>query len=217
MAAAGFEFQRADCAPRASLGDGLLTVADWVQVGRYATGADPATVAGGPTAQASQLSLANTDVFPRSAPASGAGAQDRRKMAVIHGRLSAQVGEKQLMNFVVELDARGNENALGLSLRFDPAQWRFAGATAGRDMRDATLHVNAQQSANGYVGLAMALPPEKSLPAGAREIVVISFTPLSRRSALARAIEFADYPVRRELVDSWANVTPASFVMEQRK
>ena len=32
------EFQKADCAPRSTLGDGLLTVSDWVQAGRYAAG-----------------------------------------------------------------------------------------------------------------------------------------------------------------------------------
>ena len=45
----GGEFQRADCAPRSTLGDGQLTVADWVQAGRYAVGLDPLTAAGGPT------------------------------------------------------------------------------------------------------------------------------------------------------------------------
>jgi len=43
------EFQRADCAPRSTLGNGVLTVADWVQAGRYAVGLDPLTPAGGPT------------------------------------------------------------------------------------------------------------------------------------------------------------------------
>ncbi len=44
------EFERADCAPRSTLGDGEITVADWVQVGRYAVGLDPLTAASGPTA-----------------------------------------------------------------------------------------------------------------------------------------------------------------------
>ena len=73
----------------------------------------------------------------------------------------------------------------------------------------------ARQSANGYVGLAMALPAGEKLPAGGREIAVISFTSLSPRPALTRAVEFADYPTRRELVDARANVAPAAFVMER--
>ena len=44
------EFLRADCAPRANLGNGHLTVTDWVQAGRYAVGLDPLTIVGGPTA-----------------------------------------------------------------------------------------------------------------------------------------------------------------------
>src|SRR5207253_10588874 len=52
-AANGSEFQRADCAPRESLGDGVIGLADWVQAGRYAAGLEPVVSAGGPTAPAS--------------------------------------------------------------------------------------------------------------------------------------------------------------------
>jgi hypothetical protein len=49
VAGEGTEFQRADCAPRETLGDGKITIADWVQAGRYAAGLDPPAPAGGPT------------------------------------------------------------------------------------------------------------------------------------------------------------------------
>ncbi|HSE20029.1 MAG TPA: hypothetical protein VLB68_00170, partial [Pyrinomonadaceae bacterium] len=48
--AAGSEFQRADCAPRTTLGNGSISISDWVQAGRYAAGLDPVPGAGGPTA-----------------------------------------------------------------------------------------------------------------------------------------------------------------------
>jgi len=44
---AGSEFRAADCAPRASLGNGQIGVTDWVQVGRYVAGLDSLTTAGG--------------------------------------------------------------------------------------------------------------------------------------------------------------------------
>ena len=47
----GNEYQRADCAPRSSLGDGKITLTDWVQAGRYAAAIDPPTGAGGPVAR----------------------------------------------------------------------------------------------------------------------------------------------------------------------
>lgn len=45
----GSEFQRADCAPKATLGDGRITLADWVQAGLYAAGVNSPVRAGGPT------------------------------------------------------------------------------------------------------------------------------------------------------------------------
>jgi hypothetical protein len=46
----GCEFQRADSAPAATLGDGRLTIADWVLAGRYAAGLSPLVCADGPPA-----------------------------------------------------------------------------------------------------------------------------------------------------------------------
>ncbi|MGH9801672.1 MAG: cohesin domain-containing protein, partial [Blastocatellia bacterium] len=43
----GSEFQRADIAPKNTLGDGRLSVADWVLAGRYAAGLEPVVPAGG--------------------------------------------------------------------------------------------------------------------------------------------------------------------------
>ncbi len=46
----GIDFQKADCAGRTTLGNGVLSISDWVQAGRYAASLDPLTPAGGPTA-----------------------------------------------------------------------------------------------------------------------------------------------------------------------
>src|SRR5262249_62179010 len=48
----GNEYQRADCAPRGTLGDGAVTVADRGETGRYAEGPGPASGARGPTSDA---------------------------------------------------------------------------------------------------------------------------------------------------------------------
>ncbi len=59
----GVEFQKADCAPKGSLGDGKIDVADWVQAGRYWEGLDPLQTAGGPTEPISVVY--EGDVWPR--------------------------------------------------------------------------------------------------------------------------------------------------------
>lgn len=66
-AKAGIEFQKADCAPRNTKGDGRIDVADWVQAQRYAEGADMLQSVGGPTepiSASSDLSL-ECDVAPK--------------------------------------------------------------------------------------------------------------------------------------------------------
>jgi len=64
----GSEFQRADCAPRSTLGDGAITIADWVQVGRYMTGLDPLTPAGGPTSAVPVSGVLRMQKSPVSGP-----------------------------------------------------------------------------------------------------------------------------------------------------
>lgn len=65
----GAEFQKADCAPKGSLGDGKIDVADWVQAGRYWEGLDSVQTAGGPT---EPVKIAyECDVWPRETAGDG--------------------------------------------------------------------------------------------------------------------------------------------------
>jgi hypothetical protein len=198
-AAAGVEFQRADCAPRDTKGDGRLTVADWVQAGRYATGADAIAAAGGPTTQASQPSLAGGAWSPSAGVRSAAA---NRQASLVRSRW--QTATDRLM---IELDARGGENALVFSLQFDPGEWSFVSAATGRDAAGAALHVNATQAASGRIGVVLAMLAGQRLQAGARPIVIVQLAARGGRGA----IEFGDYPVKREVVDAEANVTPSAF------
>ena len=197
----GSEFQRADCAPRSSLGDGRLTTADWVQAGRYAAGSDPVVAAGGPIAPSGLL--ASVGAQRRRAAPDGQRPTNGEMRAV---RLAQAVAGE----FIVEINARGNENALGFSLQFDPGECSFVSAATGRDARSATLHVNASQAALGRIGVVLALGAGQRLPAGARQIVIVRLAARGGRGA----IEFSDYPVKREVVDAEANVTPSAFATE---
>lgn len=206
-AAAGIEFQRADCAPRDTRGNGSLTISDWVQAGRYATGADSVTAAAGPNVSVSPSSFASIE---RRAAGSGQPAVNARG-----SRVSARwqpATERQSPTIItIELDAVGTENALGFSLQFDPGAWSFVSATAGRDAARASLHVNA--SVRGRVGVALALAPGQRLAAGARQIVVVQLT----ARGVGGAIEFSDYPIQREVADAEAHFLPTAFLIERKK
>jgi hypothetical protein len=203
------EFQRADCAPRNTLGDGAITVADWVQVGRYAAGLDPLTVAGGPTNDVGPNGLNVTleskssrdPVEPRSK------GLNSRQLSVS----SATLAQGQSVTVSVYLEAQGNENAAGFTLTFDPAVLSYAGAGLGADTSGAALEINANQVAAGRVAFALALPIGTSFSSGTKELVKVTL----RASASAVGVypvALSDQPVVRQVVDATATSLTTGYL-----
>jgi hypothetical protein len=198
----GGEFQRADCAPRSTLGDGRLTASDWVQAGRYASGEDPVVVAGGPASPVPSSTASTRMVAARAAQL-----DEARLLRVSTGDDSP--GRARTVR--VELDAQGDESALGFSLRFNPSEWRFVSAEAGLDARQAVIHVNAKEAARGQIGLVLALPAGGKFRAGRRRIVSLKFASTFEARAKPLAFVLADEPVAREIVNREAAVLPARY------
>ncbi|MGH9841198.1 MAG: reprolysin-like metallopeptidase [Blastocatellia bacterium] len=193
----GSEFQRADTAPRESRGNGSLTITDWVQAGRYAAGVDLPTPAAGPAAPGSPGLM-------QSLASNSAGARQVRMIDAYPER-----GEQKTM--IIALDAEGDENALGFSLSFDPAQLRFVSAAAGDGASGATLNVNISRASRGQLGLALALPAGRTIAPGPRQIAILTFASAPNGNAATAAIGFGDLPVPREVSDANARALPASF------
>jgi Concanavalin A-like lectin/glucanases superfamily/Immunoglobulin domain len=183
------EFQRADCAPRSTLGDGHIAVTDWVQAGRFADALDPLSPAGGPTNEVSSA---------------GAGPSLARWLEVADATLTQ--GQPGIIS--VTLNSQGNENALGFTLVFDPALLSFESVDLGSDDSGATLLVNTNQIANGQLGIALALPIGTSFAAGTREILQLNMLAASSGNGL---MSFSDQPVLREISDIMGNALPASY------
>ncbi|MCI0347979.1 MAG: hypothetical protein L0Z53_01010, partial [Acidobacteriales bacterium] len=199
----GGEFQRADSAPRNSRGDGRLTITDWVQACRFAAFLDEPQAADGPLSPAvtSSSALAGATAIESS----GEAAEARSVRAF---KVGDDSGESTIS---VALDARGNENALGFSLRFDPSRWRFVSATAGSDANGATLNINENHAAIGRIGIALSFPSEKTFAAGVRELVIVKLAAKSSLAENSAAIAFDDYPVAREVADEQANSLTTRF------
>jgi 6-phosphogluconolactonase (cycloisomerase 2 family) len=214
VAEAGGEFQRADCAPRETLGDGRLTIADWVQVGRYAAGLDPIVAAGGPTVAASSAPMPSDS----SAPAKGQRqAKNEARRTVVRAVISAEATGSE-RHVTLELDAQGAENALGLSLLFNSAEWRFLSAQLGADASGATLLVNTIAAKQGRLGLALALPAGRTFSTAgrARQFAVLTFAPAPGAKAAALALGFGDDPTPREIADPAARPLEASYTTHGR-
>ncbi len=195
----GNEFQRADCAPKDTLGNGQITITDWAQAGRYAAGLDPVTPAGGPTnPTASVIRAMISGEAAAQAEAQLAGADRARIMTPITSPGQANV-------LTIQLDARGDENALGLSLRFDPTRLRFEGATLGDKLSGATLVINTSRLASGRVGIALALPAGQTLTAGRTALAQVRFSAATGSLLTGARVSFGDEPVAREASDVNAN------------
>lgn len=199
-AVAGSEFQRADVAPKDSFGDGRLSVSDLTQAGRYAAGLDPIVTAGGPTSPVGSVVAVGTQESVDPGQAS-------RNVRVVEAKVER--GQSGLI--AVVFDAQGGENGIGFSLTFDSAQLHFLSAAVGKDAANATLAVNTNQSANGRVGIVLALPGGQSFTAGVRELAVVNFTAAANGNPVMTAISFGDLPVARELADANARVLAANF------
>jgi hypothetical protein len=194
-----FEFQRADCAPRSTLGDGLMTVSDWVQAGRYAAGLDPLTPIGGPTEATTGNVVSGAFRKRGTGPA---------RILSVQGPI---IFQGQTGTAEVTLEAQGGENAVGLSLAFDPALITYTGATLGSDASSATMDINANFAANGHVGIILGLPTNVGFTPGTRQVLKVSFRAVTTTPADA-AIGLTDSPVVREVANTSALPVEASYL-----
>jgi hypothetical protein len=166
----------------------LITVADWVQVGRYAAGFDPPTLVSNRTATGT---ISNVPSASRI----------MSLMPVAQGLLTNTVN--------VQLAAQGIENALSCSLTFDASSVDFLGATLGPGAAGAMLEVNTNQIADGHLGLALALLPGSAIPSGTQPVVQLSFLSIGYSNNLN--LSFGDVPVARQVADTNADILPVSF------
>lgn len=200
------EFQRADNAPK-PCGDGKTTIANWVQAGRYAAGLDTLHKACGPTEPNPFSTLTAKAAF---APFNTAKALAQESVVRVVGD-TISAGDTGAVK--IELEAVGNENALGFSLVFDPAILKYESASLGPAAGGAFLNVNTNEVQDGRVGLALALSAGQSFSAGTQEIVNILFVDLSKiDTVLTTLIHFGDQPIAREVVDANAIPVSATFV-----
>ncbi len=109
----------------------------------------------------------------------------------------------------IQMDAGGNENAVGFSLQFDPARLTFEGVSLGGGVSGAQLIVNSNQAASGRVGVLVGVSPGQTFPSGSMSLVRVSFR--GGPTAGNVSLSFVDGPVFREVSDAAARSVAASF------
>ena len=228
----GFE---GDVSPR-PLGNNSVSVADWVQVGRFVAGLDAVMNSGefqradcAPRAIGGNgvLSIADWTQAGRYAagldPLVEAWGPTEPISQTLGARLSSLRNPMRVIQLIgpgtvwqgtefvvpVTLTSQGNENALGFSLTFDPARLAFRGVTLDAGLAGAFVQINTQAVAKGEFGMALANPTEQSFTQGNVPIAMLRFAAIG--TAGDAVVAFADAPVLREIVDPTATPLGASY------
>jgi hypothetical protein len=197
------EFMRADCAPRATGGDGVINVLDWVQVGRYAAGLDPATAVGNPPGGGSPAVVkANLKPSHNGSPAPNGGGA--RVISIVPGIQNAQTNTA-----TVQCTTQGNENSLGFSITFDPTVIQFVNASLASGASGATLVKNTNAAPYGQLGFIIGLFPPSVFTAGTTQLLNLTFTSVLYSNTTT--LSFANTPVNCVVSDTNAAALTASY------
>ncbi len=187
----GAEFQRADCAPRTSLGDGRISIGDAVQAMRYASGLDPLTATGGP---ASAIKVEGTK----------AGLEMAREVKV-----GAPTFGPGTVTVPIELISLGNESGIIFTLSFDPTKLSSPTVVLGTDASAGLLLVNADPATllvNGKVAIGVVLPPGQAFTMGTRQFARVTFNVAQGAYGTNTSIGFSSTPVPLEIADVNGNL-----------
>ena len=229
----GFE---ADVSPRSTgNNNGTVTIADWVQLGRFAAGLE--------TPRTDVNEFQRADCAPRpcgdgriSAPdwtQAGRYAAGLDTVVAACGSLSASLNLAQeemnnaalaavravpaiftrgrLDTLLVEIETPSAVNAVGFGLTFDAKVLAFEKVRLGNGASGATLLVNSKQQANGQIGVVLALPAGQSFASGGCQLVQVIFTVLPNAAASATHIAFGSQPIAQEVVSPAAALLPTTW------
>ncbi len=204
------EFQRADCAPRISLGDGQLTVADYTQAGRYGAALDTVNPAGGAPLQ----SLLEFDsdgklAFPLSPFIPKSDSKNENLAPTVVRVVNVQSSPGQQVIVSIESDTQGTENGFGFTLDYDASKLSNPLVQKGTDTPTASLIPNTTQS--GKIGVILAMPFGTAVSAGTKQILTIRFDVAANAPAGLSPLTFSDMPVIREVSDVNAGVLQSIF------
>ena len=207
--ASGSEFQRADCAPRNSLGDGFIGPEDVTQAARYALRLDPVVAAGGPTS--SSTSSISLSVSNQTAASNlGTNADNPRLVRAVN----ASGNPGGTVSVPIEIVAQGHENTISFTLSYDPAILNSPRLTLGSGAligsAIATNPINSQ-TAQGQVGVLLQSPAGQGLEAGTRQVLVVTFNISAATAPTSTTVDFNDQIIRRRVVLDDVTIVDATF------
>jgi Viral BACON domain len=112
----------------------------------------------------------------------------------------------------IALSALGDENAVALSVTFDPMVLTNPSVAPGVDAGAAVLTSDTSQAAEGRLGLSLALPAGQTLGQGDVRLFVISFDTVPGAGTQTVPVRCSDLPVARTIVGADGNALQTTFL-----
>ena len=178
----GTEFQRLDCAPLETCGDGRVDMADQVAIQRYAQGQEALRQACGPTHSATGGLRGPAAALLGGAP---------RSLALV---APEEVRCGQPFTVQIVLDARGDEQALALSLAFDPDAFAYRGLRLRGAATNGVFLSNVEKTAAGILAFGLTLADAELFAAGEQTVAEIEFQALEGCGSAEALLAFAAVP-----------------------
>jgi hypothetical protein len=183
------EFQRADCAPYATLGNGSLAATDVTQARRYQLGNDPAQPAGGANGPASFAPVA-----PKQGDAPENATQALPRVVRV---INASTSAGSQVTVTLQVDAEGDENNYGFSLDYTTSILSNPVVTIGTDATGGNVLANTS-TMPGKIGFSVDFGGG-TMPAGnGKQLVTVRFDVAANAPAGQTPLTFSDTPAFRE-------------------
>ncbi len=196
----GNEFQRADCAPRLTYGDGVIDASDLVQVRRFASGLDVPAGRSGPIE--SVLLSGLPSLFTRHVTGEHY-SYDVRTVRLT----SAEATRGGRTTVSVEFDPRGDEAAISFTIEFDSSILSNPSVVlADGESGDSVLTVNYGEAGSGRIGVVIDSNSQLS-----KRLVEIEFDVAPDAKAGKSSVRFTDLLADQSLSDSSGRTLRSHF------
>jgi hypothetical protein len=184
------EFQRLDCAPVETCGDGVIDIADVVAIQRYALGEQALKSACGPTGAWSAVQQRTT-----------VSRQLNERTILLEP--PAEVRRGVSFSVPVVLLAQGDEHGLSLSIDFDPGLFGYQTIELLGAATNGHFLPNFEQASEGIIAFGLTLTNGETFSVSTQRIAEITFTALAGAGIETGLFGFAESPA--ECVVAGAN------------
>ncbi len=201
------EFQRADCAPSSTRGNGVVSSTDVAQATRYQLGLDAPQAAGGPTAPTS--AGANVLDFAVGSKAN----LTKLNKAVLLPRVVRVVNTNATagsnVSVTLQVDAQGDESVYGFSLNYDPTKLTLQSITNGAATSGALVGTNPNNP--GEIGFSVNYGNATIQAGNNQTFFTIQFTVAANAQPGSTSVFFDDTPTVREVSNTQAQPVATTF------